>query len=188
MSYFKGYFEWRFIKQEGLEGTELGAKLRRLRWLITEIGQTNTDKIVHDDPFHLRILNRIVPLGWANFNGKRTFLGVVFHRRVTNWQIATKRHMFALCTDLKAKGAEVVVVLALDWAQNRFFVGEIKKWAFKVKAVSWRKAREPLISILLECAERCHGFLNGELNLSLLDKDDLAWLKNTVLDAYLGVI
>jgi len=89
--------------------------------------------------------------------------------------------------ETKAKGAEVVVVLALDWTQNRFFVGEVKKWAFKVKAVSWRKAREPLISVLLECAERCYDFLNGRMDLSLLDKDDLEWLRNVALDALLGV-
>jgi hypothetical protein len=186
MSYFKGYFRWRFIQQEGLEGTELGAKLERLRWLITEIGQINSDRIAHDDPFHLRIVNKIVPLGWFN-NGKRTFLGVVFHRRTASWQIATKRHMDALYPNLKAKGAEVVVVLALDWTQNRFFVGEIKDDKVEVKAVSWRKAREPLISILLECAERCYGFLNGCFDLTLLDKEDLGWLKNVALDAYLGV-
>jgi hypothetical protein len=172
---------------EGLEGTELGAKLKRLRWLITEIGQINSDKIAHDDPFHSRILNRIVSLGWFNNNGKRTHLGVIFHRRVTNWQITTKWLMERQMPTLKAKGVEVMVVLALDWSQNRFFVGELKDGKLEIRAVSWRKAREPLISVLLECAERCYGFLNGSLDLTLLDKDDLEWLQNVALDAYLGV-
>jgi hypothetical protein len=182
MSYFKGYFRWRFILQEGLEGTELGAKLERLRWLITEIGNINSDKIAHDDPLHTRILNRIVPLGFTTLNGK--FLGVVFHRRVETWQIATKRLMEA---HFKAKGVETMVVLALDWSQNRFFVGELEDGKFEIKAVSWRKAREPLISALLECAERCYGFLSGRFDLSLLDRGDLDWLKSVAMDAYLGV-
>jgi hypothetical protein len=185
MSYFKGYFRWRFIRQEGLEGTELGAKLERLRWLITEIGSINTRKICNDDPFH--ILNCIIPLGLANLNGKRAFLGVIFHRRVETWQTATKRLMAMQSPALKAKGVNVMVVLALDWTQNRFFVGEVKDDKVEVRAVSWRKAREPLISVLLECAERCYGFLNGSFDLTLLDKDDLNWLENTVLDAYLGL-